>query len=143
MKRPSSMQHCMPSSTPLRISVGGRSEKPSLFAARSYWRTTISHLRAVTWPTERTELLETIPAPGPTSEESLLEEERHQLVHKALALLRPEERVLLERVALHGERIVDIAQRSGEAENTLTKRKNRAVRKLAHYLARFGGLEAP
>ena len=122
----------------------GRTEREAIAFCRTIVRrTTIRHLRAVTWPTERTDLLEAIPAPGPTSEESLLEEERHQLVHKALALLRPEERVLLERVALHGERIVDIALRSGEAENTLTKRKNRAVRKLAHYLARFGGLEAP
>ena len=122
----------------------GRTEREArAFCRTVVWRTTLNHPRAVTWSTERTELLETIPAPGPTSEERLLEEERYQLVHKALALLKSEERELLERVALHGERIVDIALHSGETENTLTKRKNRALRKLAHYLTRFGGLEAP
>jgi len=122
----------------------GRTEGEAIAFCQTVVRhTTISHLRAVPWPTEGTESLETIPAPGRTPEEVLLDEERRQLVHKALACLRPEERVLLERVELHGERIVDIAQRSGEAQNTLTKRKNRAVRKLARCLARFGGLEAP
>jgi hypothetical protein len=53
----------------------GTTEREAIsFCCTVVWRMTISHLRAVTWPTERTELLETIPAPGPTSEERLLEE---------------------------------------------------------------------
>src|SRR5262245_11028936 len=72
----------------------GRTEREAIAFCRTVvWRMTISHLRAVTWPAGRTEFLETIPAPGPTSEERLLEEERHQVVHKALALLRPEEQL--------------------------------------------------
>jgi RNA polymerase sigma factor (sigma-70 family) len=104
---------------------------------------TISHMRAVKRPAEEgTDSLEKIPEPGRNPEEVLLDEERRRLVHKALDCLRPEERELLERVELHGERIVDIAQSSGEAQNTLTKRKNRAMRKLARCLSRLGGLEA-
>ena len=51
----------------------GRTEREAIAFCRTIVRrTTIRHLRAVTWPTERTEILEAIPAPGPTSEESLL-----------------------------------------------------------------------
>lgn len=104
---------------------------------------TISDMRRKRPPEEGTDSLEKLPAPGRNPEEVLLAEERRQLVYQALDCLKPAERELLERVVWYEERIVDIAQRSGEAQNTLTKRKNRAMCKLACCLARLGGLEAP
>lgn len=84
----------------------------------------------------RAESPETTAQPEGSDPETLVvRKEIRQLVIEALDRLNPMERALIERVEMHGERITDIAQDTGEAENTLTKRKNRALRKMRKTLA--------
>lgn len=58
-----------------------------------------------------------------------------QRVREALNCLSSLERQVVERVEVHGERISDLARDTGEAENTLSQRKNRALRKIRKCLA--------
>lgn len=93
--------------------------------------------------------LESIPQPKESNPETLvLRRERLQRIHKALDHLSPLERELIERVELGNERITDIAkeilQREildplspkgvQKLENSLTKKKTRALLKLRKYL---------
>ena len=79
---------------------------------------------------------EAIPQPDGSDPETVVSrKEVLGLVRKALDCLKPLEREVVERVVVHGERITDIAGETGDEENTLTKRKNRALRKMRRILA--------
>jgi len=127
----------------------GRTEGEAVsYCKRAVFTRTLSHLRAAKSrdvgapPAGGSESAEEIPEHRQNPVDVLLRRERQRLLGEALDCLSLQERELLERVEIHGERIVDIAQRSGEAQNTLTQRKIRALRKLAQYSSRLGGLEA-
>jgi RNA polymerase sigma factor (sigma-70 family) len=75
---------------------------------------------------------------GETPEARVAREQLRALVREALAGLTLPEREIIERVDLQGEKITDIAARTGEQENTLTQRRLRALRKLRDELRKKG-----
>ena len=76
--------------------------------------------------------LESIPQTGVSNSETQIL--RKQMLQEALSGLNPQERELLVRVVVLGERITDIAEQTGTPPNTLTQQKNRALRKMRQYL---------
>jgi len=79
---------------------------------------------------------ELTPAPQPSPLEQLVTAEEEAALHRALAELRQEDRELLERCFVHGERVSDLARLLGVPPARVRKRKSRALERLRALLER-------
>ncbi len=75
-------------------------------------------------------------APEPSPLEQLVTAEEEAVLHRALAELRQEDRELLERCFVHGERVADVARVLGVPAARVRKRKSRALERLRALLER-------
>lgn len=71
----------------------------------------------------------------PSPLETIISQEERQQVHRALRRLSHGDRELLRRCFVDGERVVDIATRTGEPADRVRKRKSRALERLRELLA--------
>ena len=79
---------------------------------------------------------ELTPASQPSPLEQLVTAEEEAALHGALAQLRPEERELLVRCFVRGERVADVARLLGVPAARVRKRKSRALERLRALLER-------
>lgn len=75
-------------------------------------------------------------APQPSPLEQLVTAEEEAALHRALAQLRTEERELLVRCFVRGERVADVARTLGVPAARVRKRKSRAIERLRALLER-------
>lgn len=71
-----------------------------------------------------------LPAPGPSALEALVDAEQRETVARALAAIPTADRELLELCFVDGERVSAIAARLGEPAERVRKRKSRALERL-------------
>ena len=71
-----------------------------------------------------------LPAAAPEPLQLLIDEQRRRAMDAAVARLDPEDRALLRRCFLGGERTSDIAKALGEPASRVRKRKSRALQQL-------------
>lgn len=72
----------------------------------------------------------------PSALEALIEEEERLQVRRAVAAMAPEERELLIRCFVGGERVAELARRLGVPAARIRKRKSRAIARLRRLLTR-------
>jgi RNA polymerase sigma-70 factor (ECF subfamily) len=82
--------------------------------------------------------VERLAAPSPSPLEALIDREERERVRRALGRLPRSDRDLLHRCFVAGERVVDIAARTGEPAERVRKRKSRALERLRDLLAEPG-----
>jgi RNA polymerase sigma factor (sigma-70 family) len=78
-------------------------------------------------------------APEPSALERLVADEERARLARALATLAPDDRALLAACYVNGERLADLAARSGEPPERVRKRKSRALARLREVLMRLEG----
>ncbi|GMV05836.1 MAG: hypothetical protein AMXMBFR53_21130 [Gemmatimonadota bacterium] len=79
-----------------------------------------------------------LPAPHPDPLQRLVAGERVELLRQALRRIPSQERRLLRRIFVEGERVADIARRAGEPAERIRQRKFRALRRLRELMGEAG-----